>query len=318
MRREKSCGAVVFTRVNGKIRYVVVRSLNGIYGFPKGHMEKGETEVQTARREIKEETGLNIRIIRGFRTSEEYFLLRDGKPETKKRVVYFLAEYKKQSFSVQKSELSEINLMAYQEAMNSFQHDSTKRILTEADRFLNRIKLVVPNVGYSGQIMAFKNEVLQKDGVNSFDGCGDLKNCTSAEKWIKILDSRKHADTAPTGSVPSDTYLAVRVWDHKLVGIIDLRHHIEHPVLSTWGGHIGYTVRPSERSKGYAKEMLKLNLHNCTAKGIDKVLITCCSSNLASERVIIDNGGVFENEILVDGERIKRYWIDLNFSTKEE
>ena len=109
--------------------------------------------------------------------------------------------------------------------------------------------------------------------------------------------------------VPSHTYLAVRKSDDKVVGVIDLRHHINHPILGTWGGHCGYSVRPSERGKGYAKEMLRLNIQNAKAMGIDKLLVTCNVLNEASEKIIKANGGVFEKIIDVDGSKIKRYWI---------
>lgn len=75
------------------------------------------------------------------------------------------------------------------------------------------------------------------------------------------------------------------------IGVIDLRHHINHPVLSVWGGHFGYSVRPDERRKGYAKEMLRLNLQNCRSYGLSKVMITCDCDNTASEKTIIANGG---------------------------
>ena len=112
--------------------------------------------------------------------------------------------------------------------------------------------------------------------------------------------------------VPSTTYFAVRMSDNKLVGVIDLRHHINHPILGTWGGHCGYTVRPAERGKGYAKEMLRLNLQNAKARGIDKILVTCYPSNKASERVIRANGGVYEKTVVVAGIKIQRFWIAEN------
>ena len=88
-----------------------------------------------------------------------------------------------------------------------------------------------------------------------------------------------------------------------------MRHHINHPILGTWGGHIGYYVRPTERKKGYASEMLRLNLLNAKQLGIDKVLVTCDADNIGSEKTILANGGVFEKEILVDDCIMKRYWI---------
>ncbi len=106
-------------------------------------------------------------------------------------------------------------------------------------------------------------------------------------------------------------YIAVRLNDNKIVGIIDLRHHINNPVLGTWGGHIGYCVRPCERCKGYAKEMLRQNLINCKKLGIDKVLMTCRSDNRGSEKTILANGGVFESAIDVDSKTVKRYWIKI-------
>ncbi len=69
---ERSCGAVVFTRVNGEIRYVVVTEKEGAHSYPKGHMEGNETEEETASREVYEEIGLRPRFIPGFRQEDEY------------------------------------------------------------------------------------------------------------------------------------------------------------------------------------------------------------------------------------------------------
>ena len=91
MNWEYSCGAVVFTRENGHILFAIVQEQAGAYSFPKGHMESNETEMETARREILEETGLNPDFLPGFKAEDEYDLAE--KPGTRKRVTYFLAEF---------------------------------------------------------------------------------------------------------------------------------------------------------------------------------------------------------------------------------
>ena len=179
---------------------------------------------------------------------------------------------------------------------------------------MDTIKLTEPSMKYSDDIWAFRAEILEKDADSEdrFAGCMSLDTSSSAEEWIRICRLRKSEETCREAGteVPSDMYLAIRQSDDRIVGIIDLRHHIDHPILGTWGGHCGYSVRPSERGKGYAKEMLRLNIQNAKAMGIEKMLVTCDSDNTASEKTIIDNGGVFESTISVDGTEMKRYWLD--------
>ena len=132
--QEYSCGAVVFTRDGGEIRYVIIRSSEGIYGFPKGHVEGNETEEETALREIREETGLTPRLLPGFRRVDSYTL--HAKSGATKQVIYFTAEYSGQTPIPQESELSGICLLPYKEAWNTLQFASARRILAAADRFL--------------------------------------------------------------------------------------------------------------------------------------------------------------------------------------
>ncbi len=134
---EKSCGAIVYTIENNKIKYVIVRSKEGIYGFPKGHIEGTESETETALREISEETGLIVRLIDGFRTEDTYRFIRNGETRSK-NIVYFLAEYSDQVLKAQEAELSSVHLMDYETATSVFQFENSKRLLSEAHDFLMR------------------------------------------------------------------------------------------------------------------------------------------------------------------------------------
>ena len=134
MKWEKSCGGVVFTRKADAIRYLIIRHLGGHCGFPKGHMEPGESEQETALREIREETGLTVSLIDGFRAEDSYPLPK--KTGVYKQVVYFLAEFSDQTIHTQPEEISEAYLVSYEEALGLLPFPEAKRILTDAHGFL--------------------------------------------------------------------------------------------------------------------------------------------------------------------------------------
>lgn len=176
------------------------------------------------------------------------------------------------------------------------------------------IVLRKPTEEYAQDIAKFYQEIIEANDKDSFAGCNGLDKADTMEKikaWIAAVEISSKKESCPKDKVPSNVYIAVRIYDNKIVGITDLRHHINHPVLGLWGGHIGYTVRPDERGKGYGKEMLRQNLLNCKKYGIEKVMVTCDSNNTASEKIILSNGGVFEKEIEVDKSKIKRFWIEV-------
>jgi len=131
---EYSCGAVVFTRAKGQILFVIVQEQAGAYSFPKGHMENGETEPETARREVFEEIGLNPVFLPGFREEDEYDLAE--KPGTRKRVTYFLAEYQDEPLVPREGEIRGIQLLPYDQALRCFEHEGTRAVLTKALAFL--------------------------------------------------------------------------------------------------------------------------------------------------------------------------------------
>ena len=118
MKHVKVCGAIVFTKKDDEILYVIVKSKEGVYGFPKGHAEPNESEQQTAIREIKEETNLDVKIINGFRVTCEYEV--PDEKDTIKDLVLFLAEYKNQPLVPRQGEIRRIQLLYLSGAQNTF------------------------------------------------------------------------------------------------------------------------------------------------------------------------------------------------------
>lgn len=171
------------------------------------------------------------------------------------------------------------------------------------------ITLKRPTEKYTRDIEEFRREILEANDKDAFAGAFGLEECESVADWIEDVNQWRNVETCPQNHVPADVYIAVRNSDDRIVGVIDLRHHINNPVLRAWGGHIGYSVRPSERGKGYAKEMLRQNLVRAKQLGLSQVMITCDHNNYASEKTILANGGVLEQEITVDGNIMKKFWI---------
>lgn len=170
------------------------------------------------------------------------------------------------------------------------------------------LELVVPGMAYKEEVMAYKSEMLESG--DSFDGCNGLNEVETYEEW---LDFRGREERK--GWQPSHTWLAVRKSDGRVVGIVNYRSPLTDFLLQ-YGGNIGYCIRPGERRKGYAKEMLRLALEECRRAGEEKVLLTCDKGNLGSERTILANGGVLENEVadipgLGKSGVLRRYWITL-------
>lgn len=170
--------------------------------------------------------------------------------------------------------------------------------------------LTIPTKEHEKQVISFREE-MHRNG-EGFYGCSGLDKTSDYDDWLDF-----EGRFVRSGWTPSTTYLGIRASDGLLIGMIDLRHDLSGFLLK-YNGQIGYSVRPSERRKGYATQMLLLVLKKAEVLGYEKVLVCCNKANVQSARVIQKCGGVLENEVVheyspVDRpDIIQRYWIKID------
>lgn len=165
------------------------------------------------------------------------------------------------------------------------------------------------------EILNVYNEFINSElipGIDRFEGIrnlGHLEELTF-EEWLEELEKYKDEKRLPDNFAPQTTYLAIE--NNKIVGLINIRWKAV-PALLNHGGFIGYSIRPSERGKGYGSEMLKLALQLIPKNVYEKVLINCKDFNIASKKIIENNNGIFENTYYDEKNNYTylRYWIDI-------
>ncbi len=129
MLHEKSCGAIVYRKYHGNTEILLIKHINsGHWSFPKGHVESGETEIETAIREIKEETDIDVIIDPTFRETVSY----SPRKDTIKVVVYFLAKAKNVDFHRQEDEIAEIRWVDISYATNILSYENDRNIVSKA------------------------------------------------------------------------------------------------------------------------------------------------------------------------------------------
>ncbi len=159
---------------------------------------------------------------------------------------------------------------------------------------MEKLKLIEPTMEYANEILSFRQEFL--DCGSSMDGCGSLRKFEHCEDWLDEVERCKQWKTVPQNWVPSTQFICVRESDGKMVGVIQVRHELSD-YLRDYAGHIGYSVRPSERRKGYAAWMLQNVLPFCKSLGIGDVMVSCLADNEGSRRTILRNGGVYAETV---------------------
>lgn len=134
---EKSCGFVVYRDTDQGREYLIIQVSHGEYGFPKGHVEAGETELETAIRELKEETALEVQVVEGFRREIAYRL--KANMNITKQAVYFLGKAKDGPIVCQESELLGAQFLPLEQALAQLSFVSIIEILKEADAYLDNL-----------------------------------------------------------------------------------------------------------------------------------------------------------------------------------
>ena len=175
---------------------------------------------------------------------------------------------------------------------------------------MDRLKFVWPSMELRPQALEYREEFL-RSGETELHGAA-LFDQMDFEPWLELTVRNRRAETARSDWVQSSTFFVVRERDGRIIGMVDVRHRL-NGFLAAFGGHIGYGVRPSERRKGYATQILRMALEYAGQEiGLKRVMIACYRDNEGSWRTILANGGRLEREFAhTDGRTVQVYWVEL-------
>ena len=171
-----------------------------------------------------------------------------------------------------------------------------------------------PSLARKADIVDFLDEFVaygsQIHGAGSLDKIYEGYSFEQALERCLSMEDAAYAKSV--GRCPGKTFLLVRAQDRRIVGSINVRWELNEAMLQ-FGGHIGYSIRPTQRRKGYNKLNLYLGLKEAQKAGLDRVMIGCAADNLGSDRTIRALGGVLERQGVDpwDGELSNVYWIDV-------
>ena len=183
------------------------------------------------------------------------------------------------------------------------------------------MKMVLPNMDYKDKAVDYINEFYKYGSeINGSGGLDRLLKEATYEEWLQKIRNDMDIANISAPRVPGLTYFYVREEDDKIVGMTNIRLAL-NDFLQREGGHIGYSVRPTERRKHYATSMLGEALKVCKTIGIKDVIITCDKANIASSGVIKNCEGDLDAEFYSDtyGEILQRYVIHLiNWGQKND
>jgi predicted acetyltransferase len=172
----------------------------------------------------------------------------------------------------------------------------------------NRLRLTKPSMDLEDEYLSFYKEWIDT-GEDMYPWVIE-KDPSNFMEMVQFLTDNENGKNLPNGWVPDSTYWLINE-DKRILGVVNIRHQLSVYLLSC-GGHIGYGIRPSERRKGFATELLALSLQKAKELSISKALIICDQTNMGSVRTIIKNGGIPDTDFIEDdGSVMKRFWIEI-------
>lgn len=170
------------------------------------------------------------------------------------------------------------------------------------------ISLLTPTTDLQDEYLDFYNE--WKDSGETMIPWVISKDPSNFPAMVQELLDAHNGVNLPQSLVPDSTYWLVTD-NNRIVGAVNIRHSLTEHLFNA-GGHIGYGIRPSERRKGYATKLLELSLEKTKKLNITRALVVCDEVNTASEKTILHNGGVRDDDFIEeDGNVVRRFWIEL-------
>lgn len=166
--------------------------------------------------------------------------------------------------------------------------------------------LVKPELEFKTEALAYRQEHFD-NGEMIINGSGLLDKTDSYEQWLQNVKNNADKKTVDKNWVLTDTYFAMDEDKKRIVGIIDLRYELNDFLKDI--GNCGYSVRPSERRKGYAGEMLRQVVEKAKKYGLTEIHLSVEKDNIPSIKTILKNNGVYERSFEFEGKKADIYKI---------
>lgn len=164
---------------------------------------------------------------------------------------------------------------------------------------MEKLVFVKPSLYLKEKILEYKNEHFE---YSEYEIHGSsMLDKLEYEEWLDRIENNKDI---------ADTFIVIRQSDNKIIGIIDIRYELYNDFLKNYAGHIGYSVRPTERRKGYAIQILNEAKKYMYNKNIDKIMLSCFKENVGSRKTILRCGGYLDREFEYEGEILQIFYIE--------